>query len=76
MKAAALVPNAKPIEVHRPANLTHALRSMEGDAKMMNMKKDYTKMGKLPTVFCSCLITNNEQKRKVTYGSVSVTINT
>ena len=47
-KAAALVPNAKSMEVHRPANLTHALRSMEGEAKMMNLKKDYAKMNKLP----------------------------
>lgn len=43
-----LVPNAKSIEAHRPANLTHVLRSMEGPARMLNMKKDYAKMGKLP----------------------------
>lgn len=48
--AAKLVPNAKSIEVHRPKNLTHALRSMkEGEeAKMMNAKKDYARLGKLP----------------------------
>jgi len=46
--ASKLVPNAKSIEAHRPANLTHVLRSMEGPAKMMNMKKDYTRLGKLP----------------------------
>lgn len=46
--AAKLVPNAKSIEAHRPANLTHALRSMDGEAKMLNMKKDYARMGKLP----------------------------
>ena len=46
--AASLVPNAKSIEVHRPPNLTHVLRCMEGPAKIMNMKKDYGKMAKLP----------------------------
>mmetsp|Transcript_35043 Transcript_35043/g.64910 ORF Transcript_35043/g.64910 Transcript_35043/m.64910 type:complete len:368 (+) Transcript_35043:120-1223(+) len=46
--AKGLVPNAASVEVHRPPNLTHLLRSMEGEAKMMNMKKDYKEMGKLP----------------------------
>lgn len=46
--AVKLVPNAKSIEAYRPANLTHALRSMEGPARMMNMKKDYSRMGKEP----------------------------
>ncbi|KAL7550993.1 hypothetical protein ACHAWF_014199 [Thalassiosira exigua] len=45
--AAALVPNAKSTEVHRPENLTHALRSMEGTPKMLNLKKDYASMGRL-----------------------------
>ena len=43
-----LVPNAKSIETHRPVKLTHALRSMDGPAEMMNMKKDYARMGGLP----------------------------
>jgi len=47
-KASELVPNAASVEVHRPVNLTHLLRSMEGEAKMMNMKKDYKEMSKLP----------------------------
>mmetsp|Transcript_26811 Transcript_26811/g.34353 ORF Transcript_26811/g.34353 Transcript_26811/m.34353 type:complete len:302 (+) Transcript_26811:592-1497(+) len=47
-KAAELVPHAKSTEMHRPTNLTHALRSMEGDCKIMNLKKDYARMGKLP----------------------------
>lgn len=47
-RAAKIVPNAKSIETHRLINLTHALRSMEGDAKIMNMKQDYVKMGKIP----------------------------
>lgn len=46
--AAKLVPDARSIETHCPKNLTHALRSMEGPAKMMNAKKDYGKLGKLP----------------------------
>lgn len=47
-RAAKLVPNAKSIEAHQLANLTHVLRSMEGPAKIMNLKKDYPKLGKLP----------------------------
>ncbi len=43
-----LVPNAASIEVHRPLNLTHALRSSEGPSKILDMNKDYAKMGKLP----------------------------
>ena len=43
-----LVPNAKSIEAHRPANLTHVLRSTEEEAKMMNANKLYAKQGKLP----------------------------
>lgn len=45
--AAALVPNAKSIEAHRPENMTHALRSIEGPSKISNVKSDYAKMGKL-----------------------------
>ena len=47
-KAKTLVPNAASIETHRPSNLTHALRSLEGESKLMNIKKDYAVMGKLP----------------------------
>ena len=47
-RAAKLVPNAKSVEAHQPGNLTHALRSMEGEAKMLNLKTDYKRMGKLP----------------------------
>jgi len=46
--AAALAPRAASIEAHRPARLTHALRSLEGEPTMMNLKQDYVKMGKLP----------------------------
>ena len=42
-----LVPNAKSIEAHRPANLTHVLRSTEGEAKVMNANKLYAKLGKM-----------------------------
>lgn len=47
-KALELVPNAASVEAHRLENLTHALRSLEGPSKLMNIKKDYTAMGKLP----------------------------
>ncbi|KAL3786355.1 hypothetical protein HJC23_000597 [Cyclotella cryptica] len=47
-KAGELVPNATSIETHRPENLTHALRSLEGPSKLMNIKRDYTIMGKFP----------------------------
>jgi hypothetical protein len=47
-KATELVPNAASVETHRPQNLTHALRSLEVASKLMNIKKDYTTMGKLP----------------------------
>lgn len=46
-----LLPNVatfKVIEGHRPENLTHALRSLEGESKIMNMKTDYYILGKLP----------------------------
>lgn len=43
-----LVPNAASIESHRPCNLTHALRSLEGESKLMNIKKDYGVMSKMP----------------------------
>lgn len=43
-----LVPLAKSIESHRPMNLTHALRSFEGQASILNLRNDYAKMGKLP----------------------------
>jgi hypothetical protein len=47
-KAKDMVPNAASIETHRPENLTHALRSLEGTPKLMNIKKDYAVMSKLP----------------------------
>ena len=47
-KAAELVPHATSIEVHRPANLTHALRSLEGPSKILDLKKDYARMSKMP----------------------------
>ena len=43
-----LLPHAKSIEAHRPANLTHVLRSTNDEAKIMNAKKLYQKLGKLP----------------------------
>jgi alpha-beta hydrolase superfamily lysophospholipase len=43
-----LVPNAASIEAHRPDNLTHALRSLDGASKLMNIKKDYAAMSKKP----------------------------
>ena len=48
VKAKELIPNAASIESHRPVNLTHALRSLEGPAKLMNIKKDYAFMSTLP----------------------------
>merc|ERR1712157_217932 len=47
-KARNLVPNAASIETHRPENLTHILRSIDGPSKMLNVQKDYTRMGKTP----------------------------
>lgn len=47
-KAATLVPLAASIESHRPTNLTHALRSLDGRASVLNVKSDYVRMGKLP----------------------------
>lgn len=47
-KAKELTPNAASIESHRPDNLTHALRTLEGPASLMNIKKDYAVMSKLP----------------------------
>lgn len=48
-KAAALVPLAASIVSHRPANLTHSLRSTDGRAgSILNIKRDYSQMGKLP----------------------------
>jgi len=46
--AAKLVPNAKSMEAHRLPNLTHTLRSMEGEVSIMNMQKDYAMMGMMP----------------------------
>ena len=43
-----LVPHAKSIEVHRPINLTHILRSTEEEAKILNAKSLYGKMSKMP----------------------------
>mmetsp|Transcript_1797 Transcript_1797/g.4245 ORF Transcript_1797/g.4245 Transcript_1797/m.4245 type:complete len:353 (-) Transcript_1797:150-1208(-) len=45
--AAAMVPNAASVEAHRPANLTHVLRSMDGPSKLLDAKKDYVRMGKM-----------------------------
>merc|ERR1712176_1145860 len=47
-KARALVPKALSMESHRPANLTHVLRSMDGPPKMLDLKTDYARMAKLP----------------------------
>ena len=48
--AKALLRNAKSVQSHIPANLTHALRSLadEQQPKMLDIKKDYAQMGKLP----------------------------
>jgi pimeloyl-ACP methyl ester carboxylesterase len=46
--AQALVPNAASIESHRPPNLTHILRSLEGPAGILSVKEDYPRLGKLP----------------------------
>ena len=46
--AAKLVTKAASTEMHRPENLNHALRSLEGPSRMLNIKKDYTKMSKMP----------------------------
>lgn len=46
--AATLIPSAKSIEAHELENLTHVLRSMEGEPKIFSIKKDYVKMGKSP----------------------------
>ena len=43
-----LVPLAASIESHRPTNLTHSLRSIDGRASILNIKSDYARMGKLP----------------------------
>lgn len=47
-KAQGLVPDAASIEAHRPENLTHALRSLDGTPKLTNIKKDYAVMSKKP----------------------------
>lgn len=47
-RAGELVPGAASVEAHRPANLTHVLRSTEGEAKMLDLKKDYVRMGREP----------------------------
>ena len=47
-KAAELVPKAASMEVHRPENLTHVLRCLEGRASILNLKNDYVKMGEEP----------------------------
>lgn len=47
-KAAALVPSAASVESHRPINLTHSLRAMDGCAGILNIKSEYIRMGKLP----------------------------
>eukprot|EP00986_Skeletonema_menzelii_P006131 scaffold2316_cov135-Skeletonema_menzelii.AAC.6 len=47
-KAAAIVPLAASIESHRPINLTHSLRSIDGRAGILNIQREYTRMGKLP----------------------------
>ena len=47
-KAAALVPSAASIESHRPLNLTHSLRAIDGRAGILNIKSEYIRMEKLP----------------------------
>merc|ERR1739848_766832 len=47
-RAEELAPNARSVEAHRPENLTHVLRCMEGPVRMMTLKKDYAMMAKLP----------------------------
>lgn len=47
-RAKCLVPNAASIEAYRPGSLTHALRSLDGVPKLMNIKKDYAAMSKKP----------------------------
>jgi uncharacterized protein len=46
--AKTLVPKATSIEAHRPENLTHILRSMEGPSKLLNANADYARLSKLP----------------------------
>lgn len=46
--AKALVPKAESIESHRPLNLTHILRSLEGPAGVLSVKEDYQRLGKVP----------------------------
>ncbi|KAL7539894.1 hypothetical protein ACHAWF_011429 [Thalassiosira exigua] len=43
-----LVPRARSVEGHRPAKLTHALRSTDGQPSLMNMKRDYARMSEEP----------------------------
>ena len=47
-----LLPHAKSIEAHRPANLTHVLRSTNDVVKIMNAKKLYQKLGKITNDWC------------------------
>jgi alpha-beta hydrolase superfamily lysophospholipase len=46
--ATTLVPKAASMEGHRPDNLTHILRSLEGPSKLLNVRDDYTRLSKLP----------------------------
>lgn len=46
--AKALVPKAASIETHIPPDLNHILRSVEGPSKLINMRQDYLRLGKLP----------------------------
>mmetsp|Transcript_9544 Transcript_9544/g.28651 ORF Transcript_9544/g.28651 Transcript_9544/m.28651 type:complete len:343 (-) Transcript_9544:103-1131(-) len=47
-RASVLVPKAESIEVHRPENLTHVLRSLDSESKILNVRADYARLAKLP----------------------------
>ncbi len=64
-KAAAFVPFAASVESHRPMNLTHALRSIDGRANILNIKKDYVRMGRLPLDAELLVLTDNWCDRKL-----------
>mmetsp|Transcript_15653 Transcript_15653/g.23119 ORF Transcript_15653/g.23119 Transcript_15653/m.23119 type:complete len:364 (+) Transcript_15653:147-1238(+) len=43
-----LLSGAASVESHTPLNLTHILRSFEGEPKLLALKSDYARMGTLP----------------------------
>jgi len=47
-KVQLLLPNAASVTVHTPQNLTHLLRSIEGEPSILSVKGDYKKMAKQP----------------------------